>query len=63
MKNKTRITDSPSHCANMVLAAGANVSTRNEAHGLEGFGSESVVRPTSWCDVLIIFYNFNIVNR
>ena len=37
MKTKPKINTSPGHCANLVLAAGANVSTVNEAHGLEGF--------------------------
>jgi len=40
---------------NILLAAGANVSPRNEAHGLEGFGSGSHVRPASWCAGLINF--------
>ena len=39
MKTKPKINTSPGHCANLVLAAGANVSNLYEAHGLEGFGS------------------------
>ena len=53
MKTKLKVNTSPGHCANLVLAAGANVSTRNEAHGLEGFGGVSHVRPASWCAGLI----------
>ena len=43
------------HCIKLMLAAGANVSPRNEAHGLEGFGSGSNVRPASWCAGLTTF--------
>ena len=46
MKKQTEILG---HCTKLVLAAGANVSPRNEAHGLEGFGSGSHARPESWC--------------
>jgi hypothetical protein len=42
-------TNEPQADTNTLLAAGANVSPRNEAHGLEGFGSGSNVRPASWC--------------
>lgn len=38
-----------------MLAAGAKVSPRNEAHGLAGFGSGSDARPASWCAGLINF--------
>jgi len=53
----------PGNNANTVLAAGANVSPRNEAHGLEGFGSGSDVRPESWCAGLIIIHNLTLLNR
>jgi hypothetical protein len=59
MKNKPMITDSPSHCANMVLAAGANVSPRYEAHGLVSFGRTWNARLASWCGVRsFLFYLF-----
>jgi hypothetical protein len=51
MKNR----QNPQADINTMLAAGANVSPRNEAHGLEGFGSGSNVRPASGCDGLINF--------
>lgn len=47
-------TDKPQASLNTLLAAGANVSPRNEAHGLEGFGSGWDVRPESWCAGLSI---------
>ncbi len=37
MKTKLKSHTSPGHCANLVLAAGANESNSNEAHGLAGF--------------------------
>jgi hypothetical protein len=40
---------------NIMLADGANVSPRNEAHGLAGFGSGLHARPESWCAGLINF--------
>lgn len=51
-------TEKPQAETNTLLAAGANVSPRNEAHGLEGFGSVSNVRPESWCDVLTSLKRF-----
>lgn len=47
-------TDKPQASLNTLLAAGENVSPRNEAHELEGFGRAVNVRPESWCDGLSI---------
>jgi len=55
MKNKLTNYTSPQHGINTMLAAGANVSPRNEAHGLEGFGHAMNVRPESWCAGLTHF--------
>lgn len=49
MKTESKPNTEPANSRNTMLAAGANVSPRNEAHGLEGFGSGANVRPASWC--------------
>lgn len=49
MKNECNETTNPPNVLNTMLAAGANVSALNEAHGLEGFDSGAHVRPESWC--------------
>jgi hypothetical protein len=62
MKNKTMITDSPSHCANMVLGAVALCTNLFEPHGLVSFGCGSVARLASWCGGLtsLLFFFVNL---
>jgi len=55
MKTKLNNSTSPASSINTLLCAGANDSNLHEAHGLEGFGSGSDSRPSSWCAVLIKF--------
>ena len=54
MKTKLKINTSPGHCANLVLAAGANVPVMRHTDLL----ALAVCRPcwpASWCDGLINF--------
>ena len=49
MKHKLKFNTEPLHCTSTLLGDVRNDSTLHEAHGLEGFGRGSDVRPTSWC--------------